>query len=226
MTFVVLLRALPPDVTSVLGARCFLFLASAGRLPFVPDDFYLRPANAEAYDADMGRSADAMEDVPFYVELAKQAASRGEAVLELGCGTGRVTIPIAQAGVDVRWVLADMRTFHFDRRFGLVIIPFRSFLHMLTDADQQACLTRVYEHLKPGGRFALNFFEQKLASRSAAPVISRIYKEIRVRYVSQGEMERLLTSAGFEIEALYGWFDKRPFTDSSGEMVWLARRPA
>jgi hypothetical protein len=37
-------------------------------------------------------------------------------------------------------------------------------------------------------------------------------------------MERLLTAAGFEIEALYGWFDNRPFTDSSGEMVWLARR--
>jgi ubiquinone/menaquinone biosynthesis C-methylase UbiE len=214
----------------------------------VPDDFYFKPANAAAYDADLGRSADAMDDVPFYVELAKQAAARGEAVLELACGTGRVTIPIAQAGVEVvgldnapamldiarrkaatagvnvRWVTADMRTFHLDRRFGLVLIPFRSFLHMLTDADQQACLQRVYEHLLPGGRFALNFFVQKLAARSAVPVISRIYKEIRVRYVSQAEMERLLTSAGFEIEALYGWFDKRPFTDSSGEMVWLARR--
>ncbi|HEY7465515.1 MAG TPA: class I SAM-dependent methyltransferase [Dehalococcoidia bacterium] len=214
----------------------------------MPDDFYFKPANAAAYDADLGRSADAMDDVPFYVELAKQAAARGEAVLELACGTGRVTIPIAQAGVEVvgldnapamldiarrkaaaagvnvRWVTADMRTFHLDRRFGLVIIPFRSFLHMLTDADQQACLTRAYEHLLPGGRFALNFFVQKLAARSAVPVISRIYKEIRVRYVSQAEMERLLTAAGFEIEALYGWFDNRPFTDSSGEMVWLARR--
>jgi SAM-dependent methyltransferase len=214
----------------------------------VPDDFYFRRSNAEAYDADLGRSADAMDDVAFYVELAKQAAARGEAVLELGCGTGRVTIPIAQAGVevvgldnapamldvarrkaaaagvDVRWVTADMRTFRLEQRFGLVIIPFRSFLHMLTDADQQACLSRVYEHLLPGGRFALNFFVQKLAARSAAPVISRIYKEIRVRYVSQGEMERLLTAAGFEIEALYGWFDRRPFTDRSGEMVWLARR--
>ena len=215
----------------------------------MPDDYYLKPANAEAYDADLGRSADAMEDVPFYVELAQEAAARGEAVLELGCGTGRVTIPIAQAGVevvgldnapamldiarrkaaaagvDVRWVTGDMRTFRLDRRFGLVIIPFRSFLHMLTDADQQACLSRVYEHLLPGGRFALNFFVQKLAARSAVPVISRIYKDIRVRYVSQGEMERLLTSAGFEIEALYGWFDKRPLTERSGEMVWLARKP-
>ena len=38
------------------------------------------------------------EDIPFYVEAAKDA---GGPVLELGCGTGRVTIPIAEAGVDV-----------------------------------------------------------------------------------------------------------------------------
>jgi SAM-dependent methyltransferase len=214
----------------------------------VPDDFYFKAVNAEAYDADLGRSADAMDDVPFYVDLARQAAGRGEAVLELACGTGRVTIPIAQAGVevtgldnapamldvarrkaaaagvDVRWVLGDMRTFRLGQRFGLVIIPFRSFLHLLTDADQQACLQHVYEHLLPGGRFALNFFVQKLAGRGAVPLISRIYKEIRVRYVSQAEMERLLTAAGFEVEALYGWFDRRPFTERSGEMVWLARR--
>jgi len=214
----------------------------------MPDDYYFKPANAAAYDADMGRAADAMDDIPFYVELAKQAAANGEAVLELGCGTGRVTIPIAQAGVeivgldnapamldvarrkaaaagvDVRWVTADMRSFRLEQRFGLVIIPFRSFLHLLTDADQLACLARVHEHLLPGGRLALNFFVQKLAARSATPVISRIYKTIQVRYVSQGEMERLLARSGFEVEALYGWFDKRPFTANSGEMVWLTRK--
>jgi SAM-dependent methyltransferase len=215
----------------------------------VPDNFYARPANAEAYDSDMGRSADAMDDVPFYVELAREAAAKGEAVLELGCGTGRVTIPIAQAGVEVvgldnapamlqvarrkaaiagvniRWLTADMRSFSLEQRFGLVIIPFRSFLHLLTDADQEACLSRIFEHLLPDGRLALNFFVQKLAARGRTPIISRIYKEIQVRYVSQSEMESLLARAGFQTEALYGWFDKRPFTDNSGEMVWLARKP-
>jgi len=214
----------------------------------MPDDYYFKPANAEAYDADMGRAADAMDDVPFYVELAREAALTGQAVLELGCGTGRVTIPIAQAGVevvgldnapamlnvarrkattagvDVRWVAADMRSFKLEQRFGLVIVPFRSFLHLLTDADQRACLERIHEHLLPGGRLALNFFVQKLAARSPTPVISRIYKTIQVRYVSQGEMEGLLARSGFEVEALYGWFDRRPFTDNSSELIWLAQR--
>jgi SAM-dependent methyltransferase len=232
------------------GVRRSLFKARVYRqTAHVPDGFYFKPTNAEAYDADMGRAADAMDDLPFYLGLARQAAARGEAVLELGCGTGRVTIPIAragaeivgldnapamlavarrkaaEAGVRVHWVTADMRDFRLEQRFGLVIIPFRSFLHLLTDADQEACLRRIQEHLLPGGRLALNFFVQKLAERAGSPVISRIYRDLQVRYVSRGEMERLLQRCGFEVEALSGWFDERPFSDSSSEMVWLARRP-
>lgn len=213
------------------------------------NDYYFKRGNAELYDATMGRDADAMHDVPFYVELARQAADEGQAVLELGCGTGRVTIPIAQAGVevvgldnspamldvarrkardaglDIRWVTADMRSFQLEQPFGLIIIPFRTFLHLLTDEDQAASLDRVYQHLLPGGRFALNFFVQPLAQRAPQPVISRIYRSMQVRYVSRYEMERLLLRHGFEIEALYGDFEKRGFRDSSGEMIWLARKP-
>ena len=215
----------------------------------MPDDFYTRVSNAEAYDFDMGRSADAMRDVPFYVELARQAAEQGHAVLELGCGTGRVTIPIAQAGVevvgidnaramldvarrkaaaaglDIRWLTADMAAFRLDQRFGLVIVPFRSFLHLLTEADQLACLSCVHEHLLPGGRFALNFFVQPLAARSGAPRVSTIYRSLRVRYVTRHEMEDLLRRSGFEVEAVYGGFNNEPLTASSGEMVWIARKP-
>jgi ubiquinone/menaquinone biosynthesis C-methylase UbiE len=208
----------------------------------VPDDFYLMPANAETYDRDVGSAADAMGDVPFYLELAREAAALGQPVLELGCGTGRVTIPIAQAGVevvgldnapamlnvarrkaaaaalDVRWVQGDMRSFALDQRFGLVIIPFRSFLHLLTEADQLNCLACIRKHLLPGGRLALNFFAPKLPAGPEAPAISRIYKKMLLRYVSQAEMERLLAGSGFE--------DRRPFTDTSDEMVWLAKLPA
>ena len=215
----------------------------------MPDDFYSKTSNAEAYDFDMGRSADAMRDVAFYVALARQAAEQGHAVLELGCGTGRVTIPIAQAGVEavgidnaramldvarrkaaaagvaVRWVTADMAAFQLDQRFGLVIIPFRSFLHLLTEADQLACLRRVYEHLLPGGRFALNFFLQALAARPGAPRVSTIYRSLRVRYVTRQEMEDLLARSGFEVEALYSGFNNEPLTPSSGEIVCVARRP-
>jgi ubiquinone/menaquinone biosynthesis C-methylase UbiE len=212
-------------------------------------EFYADPRLAEAYDAGMGAEADAMHDTPFYLALAREAAARGQAVLELACGTGRVTLPIAREGIevvgldnaaamldvarrkaaaedlDVTWVEADMRDFDLGRRFGLVIIPYRSFLHLLTDADQAACLDAVYRHLLPGGRFATNFFAPPVATAGGDPVISRIHKLMRLRYVSKDEMEALLTGAGFELEAVYGGFNNELLTASSRELVWIAKRP-
>ena len=173
-------------------------------------------------------------------------------MLELACGTGRVTLPNAREGIEVvgldnaaamldiarrkassdgiamTWVEADMRDFDLARRFGLMIMPYRSFLHLLTDADQRSCLDTVLRHLKPRGRFALNFFffaPPFAASRGGDPVISRIHKHMCLRYVSKGEMERLLTGAGFEVEAVYGGFDKEPLTSAGGELIWIARKP-
>lgn len=211
-------------------------------------EYYSDPRLADSYDSDMGAEADAMHDTPFYLALAREAAAHGHAVLELGCGTGRVTLPIAREGIDaagldnaeamlaiarrkaaaedlyVTWVKADMRDFDLGRSFGLIIIPYRSFLHLLTEADQAACLAAVYRHLIPGGRFALNFFAPPF-SVGQAPVVSRIYKGMRLRYVSRDEMEALLTAAGLEIEAAYGGFNNEPITEPSSELVWIARRP-
>jgi SAM-dependent methyltransferase len=126
-------------------------------------------------------------DVDWYRSKAREA---GGPVLELGAGTGRVTIPIAQDGVSV-WALdantrmldalrrkaaalpsdiqkritfvdGDMRTFALETRFALVISPFRAFLHNLTHEDQLACARRVYDHLRPDGRFAFNIFHPSL----------------------------------------------------------------
>jgi len=51
-----------------------------------------------------------------------------------------------------------------------------------------------------------------------------VERNLRLRYVFRYEMEHLLALTGFEVEALYGWFDGRPFDDASSEMVWLARK--
>jgi SAM-dependent methyltransferase len=127
-------------------------------------------------------------DVAFYVEEARRA---GGPVLELGCGTGRILIPIAEAGIPIvgldlspsmlavlRGKLAtqpadvqqrveivqdDMRTFALGRRFPLAIIPYRAFLHMMTVEDQMSALTAIRDHLIDGGRLALNFFDPNLA---------------------------------------------------------------
>lgn len=126
-------------------------------------------------------------DVDFYV---RQAASAGSPVLEVGCGTGRILIPIALAGVEVvgidpsaamldqarrkvaalspdvqgrvELVQADVRDFTLDRRFSLVAIPFRAFLRMLTPEDERRALLNVRQHLAVGGLLVLNVFDPRL----------------------------------------------------------------
>jgi len=108
-------------------------------------------------------------------------------VLELGCGTGRILIPIAEAGVEItgvdlapsmlavarekvaklspdvqrriQLVPGDMRDFSLERTFSLVAIPFRAFLHLLTVDDQRRALGAVRKHLVAGGRLVLNVFD-------------------------------------------------------------------
>jgi ubiquinone/menaquinone biosynthesis C-methylase UbiE len=256
------------------------------------DTYYDDQRVARAYDAEHAGRDIATDDIPFYVGLAKEAHAAGQSVLELACGTGRVTLPIAEAGVSVtgldgspamlevargksaglgnpRWVEGDMRSFALEDPFGLVIIPFRSFLHLLTVADQKACLQRIHAHLIEGGRLALNFFNPNLAMMASwlnkepklrrlverqgnrerweslyystagqtldyetrddrlsdnNATVSRVYRNLHVRYVYRYEMEHLLALCGFEVEALCGWFDGRAFDDDSSEMVWTARK--
>jgi SAM-dependent methyltransferase len=227
------------------------------------DAYYSDPRVAARYDRVTRALPVVTDDIEFYAGLAREAASQGLAVLELGCGTGRVTIPVAQtgarttgldnaapmleiarhkaaeAGVDVTWVEGDMASFSLEQRFGLVLIPFRSFTLLLTEQAQKACLDCIREHLVGSGRLALNFFNPDpslIAATHGAPdengddehvygpLISRTERNLRLRYVFRDEMERLLTDAGFAVQALYGWFDGRPFDDDSDEMVWVARK--
>ncbi len=128
-------------------------------------------------------------DIAFYVELAE--ASDGP-VLEVGCGTGRVLIPTARAGVEivgldlsthmlnvcrlrleqepkevqarVQLVEADMRDFDLGRNFSLASIPFRPFQHLMTIEDQLACLNVIHHHLVDGGVLVFDIFNPSLHS--------------------------------------------------------------
>lgn len=123
------------------------------------------------------------EDLPLYLELA---AEQNGPVLELCCGTGRLLLPLAEAGhrvtgLDaseamlavagrkrtaagarvadrVRLVRGDVRTFDLDEQFGLAIVPTNSFTYLLTRAEQLAALGRIAAHLRPGGLLALALF--------------------------------------------------------------------
>lgn len=153
--------------------------------------FYWRESlNVETYDL---RHPPAMEgtpiagDVAFYQRLAEET---GGAVLELACGTGRVALRLAEAGLEVTGldrsepmlavarerlaaapravaqrvmlVHGDMTDFDLGRTFGLVVIAFRSFQSLLTPELQASCLRAVHAHLRGGGRLVLNLFDPLL----------------------------------------------------------------
>ncbi len=138
---------------------------------------------AELYDLSV---PDWPGEIDFYQQLAAQTRSSGESVLEVACGTGRVAIRLAQDGVhvtgidrstamldvargksatmpNVRWVQADMRSFDLGTAFGLVIIPGHSFQHMLTPADQVACLACIRQHLIADGVLVIHLDHQDIA---------------------------------------------------------------
>jgi len=124
-----------------------------------------------------------LSDVPFYLGLARRY---GGPVLEIACGTGRVLLEIARKGIEiwgidssreqlailssklekepehtrslVRLFQDDMRTCALDRKFRLVIIPFRPMQHMLAIEDQINALNVARAHLMPEGILAFDVF--------------------------------------------------------------------
>jgi ubiquinone/menaquinone biosynthesis C-methylase UbiE len=212
-------------------------------------------------------AADMTEDVAWYVSLARDAT---EPIVELGVGTGRIAIPIAQEtgkrviGFDrspamlavgreragdlpIEFREEDMRELELDAPVDLVICPFRALLHLPTWADRRRAFERVAAALKPGGRFAFNAFafsgtiaaRQERGDSWEIPryvwADSRIditrgrgdeeVGTLRLWWIGRSEFEGLTEVAGLEVEALYGWFDERPYDDSSLEMAWIARKP-
>ncbi len=138
---------------------------------------------ADSYDSVYSVLRDPSGDVEFYVAQAKQS---GGPILELGCGTGRILLPMAETGVDcvgldfspemlvvlrqknlpanLELVQGSMEDFDFgERRFKLITIPFRGFQHMLTVEAQLNCLTSIKKHLAPGGKFVFDIFDPDLA---------------------------------------------------------------
>lgn len=126
----------------------------------------------------------------FWSELAQ---TYGDPVLEIMSGTGFIAIPLAQqghdvtgvemaepmlveaerkshaAGVDIKWVRSDVRSFDLGRQFKLIYLPSNSICHLLTREDLEACLAVVARHLHPEGRFALNVFVPSLPMLVISP---------------------------------------------------------
>jgi SAM-dependent methyltransferase len=152
------------------------------------------------------------------------------------------------AGVELELREEDMRELQLDEPAALVYCPFRGLLHLPTWADRRRVFERVAASLKPGGRFAWNafVFNPHIAAANDGvwddqdtirhrvdhiPTDSRIDitlesgDSISLWWLNRSEWEGLIDVAGLEVEALYGWFDRRPFDESSEEFVWVARKP-
>jgi SAM-dependent methyltransferase len=211
-------------------------------------------------------AADMTDDVPFYVELAKDADGP---VVELAVGTGRVAIPVARAigrrvvGIDLSpdmlaqardaneplldLRLGDMRDLELDEPAALIYCPFRALLHLPTWTDRRRVFERAARSLLPGGRFAWNAFafDHAIASRldglrqeepiphtlryavgdGRVDIVLDTGEASSLWWATKNEWLGLIDVAGLELEALYGWFDRRPFDDESREFVFITRRP-
>jgi SAM-dependent methyltransferase len=145
-----------------------------------PSDSY--NISAKHYDAAYATMKN-LVDLPFYLDLAKKSAGP---VLELACGTGRVLLSIAREGIEIDGVdnsapmlqvlkshlekeppkvrqkvtlhEADMRTFRANKKYPLVIMPFRPMQHMFTIEDQLSALRTAAAHLDENGLLAFDVF--------------------------------------------------------------------
>jgi SAM-dependent methyltransferase len=149
--------------------------------------------------------------------------------------------------------LGDLREPPVVERVPLVICPFRSFLHLAGDEDRLRAFRAARALLSPGGRFVFDVFEPSREDIAETDgrwlerepgIFERADWDLRRRtltlsvhrdsggqgtfnlsWLSPAEWAALLREAGFAVEALYGWFDRRPYT-AGEDTIWLARPAA
>lgn len=219
-------------------------------------------------------SASVTEDVGLYVE---EALADGGPVVELAVGTGRIAVPVAQAGIGVIGVdesaemlavarayaeregvldrvdlrLGDLRTPPVAERVGLVLVPFRSLLHLPDEPEKLRALQAARSLLEPGGRLVFDVFTPSRRDieetdgiwlerepgiferadwdeRERTLVLSVRGREqaatMHLHWLSAPEWHALIERAGLEVDELYGWFDRRPWQGGE-DQIWVCRRP-
>ena len=237
------------------------------------------------------------DDMGLILALAGRS---GGPILELGCGTGRLLIPLASAGyqvtgLDNAWsmlaraqrrlavepgsvrqriqlVAADMSAFALSpERYRLGLIPYNTLLHLDPAAAVTTCRA-VARHLAPGGLFFLDLANPHLlgqipgdrsltlegtltdpetgdlvlvlasnrldeiaqqlhitwiydVSPPEGGAVVRTVVEITYHYYFLHQLELLLQEVGLSLEAVYGDYQRAPFTEESERLLLVARKP-
>ncbi|MEM3432076.1 MAG: methyltransferase domain-containing protein [Candidatus Bilamarchaeaceae archaeon] len=137
-------------------------------------------------------------DVSYYLEESKKANGK---VLEIGCGTGRVMLKLLEKGVDIEGLdisekmlsvlktkakvknltpkvyLKDMRTFSLNKKYSLIIIPLRTFMHLSNDTERLKTLKKCYAHLLNSGKLIIHLYNPYAFQKATdfRPVYSRFF---------------------------------------------------
>ncbi len=146
----------------------------------------------------------------FFLELAKQYSGD---VLEIGCGTGRYTIPMAEAGISmtgldvmkpmldvarersqqlpIQWILSDARQFSLNHLYSLIFTSGVTFMHLLTTADQEAFLQCAHRQLAENGRLLIETLFPHDAQQKDEPEETEWFK-------NEDKNGRLITVSGIQ----------------------------
>jgi SAM-dependent methyltransferase len=163
-------------------------------------EYYYNEAVTRFYDPVYDRMKSLQPGLEFYLNEIKN--TKGP-ILEAGAGTGRIFIPALDGRADIygidysegmlarlkekispenhsRIMRGDIRDFSFDKKFKLIISPFRVFQHLVTINDQLKALNSLYQHLEDGGRLIFDVFN---------PDLNRIGKDVEDVLEFDGEYE-------------------------------------
>jgi SAM-dependent methyltransferase len=210
-------------------------------------DFYVELALESAgpvVELGVGTGRIAIPTAQAGIDVIGVDSSRG--MLDV-CRTRAVDLGV-ESLLDLR--LGDVAAPPVRERVPLVTCPFRSYLHLRTDTERARALRAAYQLLLPGGRLAFDVFEPApddveethgrwlerepgIFERADWDTDARTLTlsvrgqdgaaTMHLTWVSPAEWHALLERAGFEVEALYGWFDRRPY-EGGEDSIWVARR--
>jgi SAM-dependent methyltransferase len=153
------------------------------------EDYVNFYSDTQRYELVMGAYASG-DQLNFY---RRQVARYGEPVLELACGSGRFTVPLAregiqitgvdisedmldlakrkafQADVHIRFLQGDMRSFDLREKFKFIFVPAQSLSHLHTREEVESCFSCVRQHLAEDGRFLIELFNPSVSTLAREP---------------------------------------------------------